>query len=61
MMMSGNEAPYIHASYMNFLTILHVNNHSGKLLRDVNYTEFIEQGDEGKVHNEFHRFLLPPH
>lgn len=43
----------LHASFVNFLTILHVNNHSGKLRRDVNLTAFTEQGDNGKLY-EFH-------
>jgi len=58
-MTSGNEAPHIHASFVKFLTLLHVNNHSGKLICDVNYTAFTEQADKGKLHNEFHPFFNP--
>jgi hypothetical protein len=50
--MSRNEVPHIHASFVSFLTILHVNNHSGKLSCDVNLTAFTEQGDKGKLNNE---------
>ena len=55
--MSRNEAPHIHASFVNFLTILHVNNHSDKLRCGVNLTAFTEQGDRGKLHNEMHAFF----
>jgi hypothetical protein len=54
LMMSRKEAPNIHVSFVNFLTIFHVNNHSGKLRCDVNLTAFTEQGDNGKLYNVFH-------
>jgi hypothetical protein len=36
-----------------------VNSHSGKVRCDMNLTAYTEQGDKGKLHNDFHAFFTP--